>query len=644
MVGSVGQGSSRHSAVWISSAEGAPFTAAPVSDSPAGSSVPGTSSAAAPSSEIDLVTAGGLGYFASGTVGGQPAVWYSTNGLQWSLSSQATRFFDGLDDARIYALFATSGLVYAAGSIGDGTATDAALWSTQDGLDWRAAQPPQGSFSGQGDHVITGVAQLGTGQGGAVGLVAVGGIDAGGVWEPVSWISPDGMTWSQPYASFPESGTAGGVARAVTAVPTLAGTSELFAVGGNDGAQDVWQSSDGMRWSSVALPGPAAASSVWHATLVASNGASIAVADGDPGQAHLLVHSSSGWTEPSDSASQFGPVGSIVEASSLDSVAGKLVLTVRITHPSQAMGPATTTTVSLVSSDGLTWTSAPAATSATAAVAGPPGSNVVGRLGATWIASGTALGSTPGVADAPAVAWTSTDGLHWTSAGTMDPQPGVATEFPAAMCSNSGTVLVVGDASQSRSGTSAAAWYSATGTKWKQAVVSPSAPTGATEWMDGCTSTAGGFVAFGATESSAGSLVPAVWTSPDGTRWTLQDSGAFGRAAPAPLTSLAVSDTRWIAVAGSGYPVATGVAGQSRFNARSAPFGAALLYPPSASGVAVWISSDSGSSWQRVDTADPLWATATGASLEQAAFAGSTAVVVGIAYGRLEVWTGTPEL
>ncbi|HEX4863677.1 MAG TPA: hypothetical protein VFV02_06370, partial [Acidimicrobiales bacterium] len=222
-----------------------------------------------------LVTAGNLGYFAAGTAGGQPSIWYSTNGLQWSLSSAATRFFDGLPAAHINTLLATSGLVYAAGSVGDGAATDAALWSTQDGLNWRAAQPPLGGFSGQGDHVITGLAELGTGQGGTVGLVAVGALDSGSVWTPASWISPDGVTWSQPYASFPQEGTVGGVVRSVAAVPTLAGTSEFFAVGGNDSVQEAWQSADGMRWTPLPLPSQAAASTGWRATTVSSNGTAI---------------------------------------------------------------------------------------------------------------------------------------------------------------------------------------------------------------------------------------------------------------------------------------------------------------------------------------------------------------------------------
>ena len=642
VVGSVGQGTSKHAAVWISPTAGAPLASVPVSGTPSGGTA-NSSSPPAPASEMDLVTAGNLGYFAVGSLGGQPAIWYSTNGLQWSISAQATKFFDGLDNTRINTLLATSGLVYAAGSIGDGTATDAALWSTQDGLNWRAAEPPVGAFSGQGDHVITGLAQLGTGQAGTVGLVAVGGVDAGGDWAPVSWISPDGLTWSQPYAAFPQTGVSGGLVRAVTAVPTLAGTSILFAVGGNDTSQQVWQSSDGMRWTQIQLPTAAASSGGWHATIVASSVALTAVADGDPGQAHLLVHSSSAWSEPTANPSSIGPVGNLQQATGLQTVAGKLVLTVRVSAFPQAIGPPAVTTVSFSSPDGVAWTGTAPARSVLAAAQGPPGAAALGVLGSTWIAAGHAPGSTTVGAPGPAVVWTSPDGSHWTSAGTLDPQPGLSTESPAAVCNSSSAAVVVGMSAQPRSGTSAAAWYSQDGTHWKQASISPVVPSGAIEWMDGCFATDTGFAAFGATVSS-GTLAPALWTSPDGTRWTLQSTDSFGHGAPAPLTAVAASGTHWMALAGSGETSVD--AGQPAPGSLDpvGTYAAAVMYPPSAAGVGVWMSSDEGTNWQRVDGGDPVWASAAGASLEQAAYAGSTAVVAGTLDGRLAVWSGTPTL
>jgi hypothetical protein len=142
---------------------------------------------------------------------------------------------------------------------------------------------------------------------------------------------------------------------------------------------------------------------------------------------------------------------------------------------------------------------------------------------------------------------------------------------------------------------------------------------------------------------SSGSLVPGLWTSTDGSHWALQSAGSLGRASPAPLTALAESGLHWMALAGSGEGAADAAQpAPGNLDSRGS-YTAAVLYPPSAAGAAVWMSSDGGTNWQRVDTGDPVWAAATGASLEQAGYAGSTAVVAGTVDGRLAVWSATPE-
>ncbi|HEX4863096.1 MAG TPA: hypothetical protein VFV02_03435, partial [Acidimicrobiales bacterium] len=357
----------------------------------------------------------------------------------------------------------------------------------------------------------------------------------------------------------------------------------------------------------------------------------------DPGQAHLLVRNGSSWIEPSANPSTFGPVEPIEDAAGLQDVAGKLVLTVKVTASPQSIGNAMVSTVSLSTSDGINWSGPGAAPGAVAAaVQGPPGADAVGVLGSSWVAAGNA--GTQGK-DGPAVGWTSTDASHWSSPVALDPQPGVLAESAAAVCTGSSVAVVVGAAAQPRSGTSAAAWYSAGGSRWKHASIGSSSAGGALEWMDGCTPTGSGFAAYGATAPS-GSLTPALWTSADGTHWTLQGSDTFSHGAPAPITSVAASGTRWIAVAGTDPDGSSSGANSSL----TGFYGAALVYPPSASGIAVWMSGDGGSSWQRVDTGDAVWEAAAGASLEKSGFVGSTAVVAGVDDGRLQVWTGTPAL
>lgn len=637
VVGSSGTGLSQRAAVWISPAPGSPFVAAPVSDKPPGRTDQGTALQGGPSL-MDTVTAGNLGFFASGTLGGQPAVWYSTNGRSWSLSASGTRFFAGEDGAHIYTLLATSGQVYAAGSLHAGNATDAAVWSTNNGLDWHAANPPPGAFSGQGDRVITGLAELGGGQpGGREGLVAVGGVYADGIWSPASWISPDGTTWSQPYADFPEDGAGaapGGIARALVAVPGQAGTTVLYAVGEGWGHQRLWQSNDGTRWSELSLPSPAASAPGWEATLVASDGPSVAVGDGDPGQAHLLVLGPGGWSEPTADPSVFGPVGKVERATALEADQGRLVLDVEVSQASQAIGSVTLTNQSLLSEDGVNWSSGQVGATITL----PPGATVVSKVGNKWIAAGSQDGGS-----GPAVVWTGTNAGSWSAPRPLDQSPGLSGEWPAAICSGGGVEIVAGSA-QAGSGTLAVVWYSHDGTHWVRASISPSPPTGGHEWMDGCTRTASGFDAFGATTAPSGGLVPALWSSSGGTRWLRQDTDSLGSPAPAPLRALATSGSQWLAVAGTPpmrelLPVA---ATQDYF-APWPPWEGPLL-PPQAAGLAIWVSTDGGASWQREDTDSTLWEAAAGASLQQAGFAGSTAVIAGITEGRLAVWSGTPRL
>lgn len=624
IVGSVGTGAERRAQVWLSAQPGSPFVEVPVT------------SANDATSSMDHVTVGNLGYFATGTIAGQPAVWYSTNGSQWSVSPGATHFFDGFPGAQVNALLATSSYVYAAGSVRDGASTDAALWSTQDGINWKPIVSSQGAFSGGGDHVITGLAPLGTLPTGG-GLLAVGGLEAGGTWTPVSWISPDGVSWSQPAGDFPRSdGSA--VVRSVTPVATLIGPSEFFATGGGPSNQQLWQSSDGVRWSQIALPETAANADGWRATLVASNGNTTVVADGDAGQAHVLTGNSTGWIEPSANASVFGPVSASADVVSLSQVKSGLELTVRVSQAPQAIGPASVTTVTLSSSDGVNWSAPLPAGSASSWPAGPlpQGATAVLHGAGDWIAVGTAP---PGsrnpasglVTSGLGVAWTSSDGSHWNPATTLDPKPGVAPEYPRGACSVAGEAVAVGEAGEQSSGAAvASAWYTTNASQWKAAIISPAPSNGDGDEMLGCVQDAAGFIAYGAASGTGGDA-PVLWSSADGTHWNRGDPGVFGAGAPGPVTAVAVSGSRWLAVSSTGAEAEPdGYPGRS-LTASTAP---------AADQLGVWFSSDGGSAWQRLDASGGVWEDAQTAVLQGAGFVGNRAVVAGQIGGRLVVWTG----
>jgi len=623
VVGSVGTGTERRAQVWVSQGPGSSFVEVPV-----------TSTNDSPST-MDHVTVGNLGYFATGTIAGQPAVWYSTNGLQWSVSSGATRFLDGFPGAQVNALLATSNFVYAAGSVRDGTATDAALWSTQDGIDWKPIISSQGAFSGGGDHVITGLAPLGTLPSGG-GLLAVGGVEAAGAWTPASWISPDGVSWSQPAGDFPRSAGSEEV-RSVAPVATLVGPSEFFATGGGPSDQHLWQSSDGVRWNQIPFPPAAASADGWRATLVASDGNTTVVADGDQGQAHVLTGSSKGWSEPSANAPVFGPVAASADVVSLSQGKTGLELTVKLTQAPQAIGSASVSTVTFSSANGVNWSPLPAGQASTWPPAPlPAGASAIDRAGTGWIAVGSGPPGSPPPASGPetsgvGLTWTSADGSHWNPPTTLDPKPGIGPEHPRGICSSTGEAVAVGEADHQGSGaTAAAAWYTNNGSQWKPAGIVPAAAPGSGTEMLGCVQTQSGFAAFGAASGPGGDS-PALWSSPDGAHWTRGNSDFFGSGAPGPIVSLAVSGPNWLAVASG--------AADSEPDDFPGPSPSAST-ASEANQLGVWVSTDSGSTWQRLDGNGGVWQDAQGAVLEEAGFAGSRAVVAGEVGGRLVVWTG----
>lgn len=622
VVGSVGTGTDRRAQVWVSQNATSAFTAVPV-----------TSSNDSPSA-MDHVSVGNLGYFATGTVAGQTAVWYSTNGLQWSLSAPATRFLDGFPDARVNALLATSNYVFAAGSVRDGAFTDAALWSTQDGINWRPIVPGQGAFSGNGNHVITGLAPLGTLPSGG-GLLAVGGLESSGAWTPVSWISPDGVSWSQPAADFPGASGSASI-RSVAPVATLVGSSEFFATGGGPSSQHLWQSADGVRWNEIPMPPGASSAAGWSATLVASDGTTTVVADGDAGQPHVLTGGPKGWAQPSSDPGIFGPISPTADAVSLQEGKSGLELTVLVTEAPQSIGPDSLSTVSLRSTDGVSWSAPAVPTASSTWPPGPlpPGAAAVTRTATGWVAVGQGPPAPPPSSgpetEGIGVAWVSSDGVHWSAPAALDTRPGIGQQSPVGACASASQVVAVGDSAQPDGSTSATAWYTGNGSQWKPATVSPSA--GAGDEMLGCVPTTTGFEAFGATGGATGDS-PALWSSTDGTHWSRSDGSVFGSGAPGPLTALAASGTDWLAVASTGSdPEPEGFPETRRLPSTA----------PATAHLGVWTSVDGGATWQRQDGTGAVWEGAGGAVLEAAGFAGTRAVVAGEIGGRLAVWTGTP--
>ncbi len=213
VVGSASTATGTRAAVWVSQHPGQDFVPAPAN---ASLEAPPTAPATYPSGAVmDTVTSGALGLFAAGTVNGKATIWYSTNGLGWRVLNQAGTVINQQPGAVVNDILSTASGVFAGGSYTVANKLAAALWYSSDGIHWAAvdntAAASPGS-SGPGDQVITSLVDLGQtasslpGAPAPSGLLAVGGVMTGSSWQPASWISPNGFSWSQTSESFPLDG------------------------------------------------------------------------------------------------------------------------------------------------------------------------------------------------------------------------------------------------------------------------------------------------------------------------------------------------------------------------------------------------------------------------------------------------------
>ena len=344
-------------AVWVSPRSGQPFLAAannPAFDAPATTAGLGQAGAV-----MDAVTAGALGLFASGSVNGKATLWYSTDARQWQILTGAQDVVDQAPGAVVNAVLCTPAGVFAGGSYTSGTGLSAALWYSSDGIHWTTVRDSVTSPFGPGDQVITSL----VGMGGAAssvpggppqsGLLAVGGVRTGASWQPSSWISPNGSSWSQTSESFPLDSeppeSPGALAYAA------AGTGDhMLAVGGSPGRQRLWQSTGGLAWSEIPLPPAAASDPDWHLGLVGTDQDTTVLADNIPGQPYVLVLKGGSWSQPSADGT-FGRPLSTATPTSLVDENGALVLSVELSTPGRSLGRPETSVALLTSRDGRSW-------------------------------------------------------------------------------------------------------------------------------------------------------------------------------------------------------------------------------------------------------------------------------------------------
>jgi hypothetical protein len=355
VVGSVGTGPDMSAAVWVSQGPGQPFlllaqspTFLPPANVPAGGQDDGTL--------MDAVGAGALGLFVAGTIDGRTTMWYSTGGQRWQLLGGADGAINRYPDAVVNDILSTPSGIFVGGTYLDGNRLSGQLWSSSDGIHWTG---DGGWFAGAGDRVVTSVVDMSEagnaepGTPGPTGMLVVGGIRVGATWQPASWISPTGNSWSQTSNSFLLDGEPSGSPGAL--VYAAAGADgRLLAVGGSPGRQRLWQSANGLAWSAVGLPAGAAGASGWHLGLVAASGHTIVAADNVPGQPYVLINDGSQWHQPSAPGIFGRPLPTAVPTS-LVHVDGTLTMSVQISRPGPTPGSGTTSVAVLTSSDGKSW-------------------------------------------------------------------------------------------------------------------------------------------------------------------------------------------------------------------------------------------------------------------------------------------------
>jgi hypothetical protein len=182
-------------------------------------------------SSIRAVTAGQGGLVAVGDgASGDPLVWFSPDGMQWSRSVLP-------NGKRVFDVVATDTGYVAVGSAeriqGEYILADGAVWTSPDGITWNQIAEDPATFA---DAWLTAITE--TDQ----GLVVVGVLapDTGfGVWT-----SPDGITWTKRVvdASFP--GPMG-------LLDVTEGTPGVLTA---DVSGGLWLSPDGVTWQDVGDP------------------------------------------------------------------------------------------------------------------------------------------------------------------------------------------------------------------------------------------------------------------------------------------------------------------------------------------------------------------------------------------------------
>lgn len=565
-----------------------------------------------PDSQVDLLADGPLGLVAVGQSSGRLELWTSADGSHWQVAAAGASAILANPTAVVESVVEQQQSIYVGGYERLGPYSQPVVWSSSDGAHWRQVDLVPPASQSPRDERLLSLAPFRN------GLAAVGAVRTDRGWQPAAWLSPNGLSWSEPSEAFGPSAI--GPAAALTSEESLSGSADLLAVGGSQAQHFLWQSTNGITWSSLALPSPAATSDGWNPTLVASTSKAVLVADSEPGQAHLLAWLDGSWQQPSSDPTVFGSTASYVVPLQVADKAGRAEILAETVHAPQAVGPSSVSFETISTRNGYDWrASAPEPGAPGVPLALPSGSVAALQVSGDWLAVGVEGGL--------GRSWVSPDGLSW------EPHAGLAGKGarPVSMCpagrNDLAGAVAVGSVSNTSGSPMPQTWETLDASSWTPGRF---VPASAGE-VEGCLPSSSGLVAFGLSANGASTPRPAIWTSPDGVVWSLKDPGGLGPQSSSPVEAMAVQGSLWVAATGGIVAHGPGLW----------PGG----FPPGVgSGPQLWLSVDAGGSWTQVDPSQAPWGFAPGVGPFAVMVTMGRPVVVGSLNGQLAAWVGSDKL
>jgi hypothetical protein len=423
---------------------------------------------------------------------GPQVIWTSLDGLSWTLAA-THGITPQLPGDQMRVLTSTAHGFLAAGTGADGSATQAVIWTTRDGVTWRRMTAGQLGLAGPGETVQNISYATSRGQDTVIsGTVAQGGTTYSGAWLSTN----GGSTWSRVTVPVDHGASTSITGLAFDGSGLIAVRPGRTANGTGDGV--AYFSPNGQTWQ---YAGTIGAVGGWTPSLVKGSDYGFVVA-GTSAAGRIVAYTSTG------TGNTWQPTASLGDAAG-ESIASATVgaRETVVAVGFAAVGPTGQQPVFLLATTTGAVRPVPLAT-IPGAVIQPVAVNALASAGAQQIAVGSADGY-------PAI-WRKAAGRAWALVSTLPlvaGQPGLTaltsvTHGPAGW-------LAVGVPGP-------VAYTSANGTTWQRA------PGSITRDLTGVTAvaaTAGphGYVVAGQLVTPGGACVTGVWWSPDLTAWTPAD-------------------------------------------------------------------------------------------------------------------------